>query len=132
MVELAAALTVCLLLSLGIIDISRLYGTEESLVNAVHEGAKVAAEYYNSYPGNPSGLSNYVESQIAQEGLLNENQITNLQITLKTPSPVDYPGEQIVQVSFQYQFNFDGPWSLIPGLGNPYTLPAVTSAEATR
>jgi Flp pilus assembly protein TadG len=131
-IELSFVITACLLISLGVIDITRLFGTQEALVNGVHEGAKVAAEYYNSYSGNPSGLNAMVKSAIAQEGLLNANSIQNLQISSQTPTSPDYSGEQIIQVSFQYQFSFDGPWQFVPGLTNPYTMPAVTSAEATR
>lgn len=131
-VELAFTITVCLLLCLGVLDIARLFGTAESMENAVHEGAKVAAEYYTNYGANSSGLASYVKSQIAQEGLIDANNITNMQITTQTPSPTDYPGEQIVQVTFQYRYTFYGPWGMVPGFSNPFTMPSVTSAEATR
>lgn len=130
-VELALVATVCLLLTLGVIDIARLYGTSEALTNAAHEGAKVAAEYYSNYSGNPSGLDSLVENQIVQEGILDPNSISNLQVTLQDPQTPDYPGEQIVQVSFKYKFSFFGPWRLIPGLTNPTTIGPFTSAEAT-
>ena len=74
MIELALCMSVCLLICLGIIGITRLMGTSEAMVNAVHEGAKIAAEYYSSYTNNPSGLAAYVKSEIAQEALLNSEQ----------------------------------------------------------
>lgn len=132
LVEMALVMSMFGFLILGVVDIGRLFGTNEQLTNAVHEGAKVAAEYYSSYQSNPSGLSTLVENQIVQESQLNPNNITNLQITLQNPSSPDYTGEQIVQVSFQYKFSFIGPWGLVPGLTNPMTLPPVTAAEATR
>jgi hypothetical protein len=73
-----------------------------------------------------------VKTQIVQEGLLNKNSISSLQVTSQTPDNPDYPGEQIVQVSLRYQFTFLGPWKLLPGLTNPYNMPTVTSSEATR
>ncbi len=131
-VELALVLSVLTLVVLGVVDMARLYGAEEGLTNATHEGAKIAAEYYSQYSGNQAGLVSLVKSQVVQEGLIDASNVTNLQVTLQNPSTPDYTGQQIVQVSMQYKFTFWGPWSLIPGFSNPLTLPAVTSAEATR
>jgi Flp pilus assembly protein TadG len=131
-VELALCMTFLTLMVLGAVDMARLYGTAEQVTNAAHEGAKVAAEYYDSYSSNPSGLTALVKSQIVKEGLLNSSSIVNLSISTQTPATPDYSGQQIVQVTLQYKFNFLGPWRMIPGLTNPYTMPAVTSAETTR
>lgn len=124
-------MTLFTFLLLGALDMGRLFGTEEQLTNAAREGAKVAAEYYNSYSGNMSGLNTLVLNQIAQEGLLDTGNISNLQVAVATPSPADYTGEQIVKVSFRYKFSFIGPWSLLPGVTNPWYTPTVSAAEAT-
>ncbi|HZT96575.1 MAG TPA: TadE family protein [Chloroflexota bacterium] len=132
LVELALILTVFSLLLLGAVDVARLYGTSVQVTNAAHEGAKLAAEDYSSYSGNPSGLAALVKSQVVQEGLLDPNSISDLSVTTQTPTTPDYPGEQIVQVSLRYKFTFVGPWSYVLGFSNPWTMPTVSSAEVTR
>ena len=130
-VEMCILMTLFSFLVLGCLDMGRLFGTEESLTSAAREGAKVAAEYYNSYSSNPSALNTLVKNQIVQEGLLDSNSISNLTVSVDNPTTPDYPGQQIVQVSFRYKFAFYGPWSLIPGLTNPWYTPTVYASEAT-
>src|SRR5690348_6047026 len=84
-VELALCMTFLMLMLLGAIDMARLYGTAESVTNAAHEGAKVAAEYYTADSGNPSALTTLVKSQIVQEGLLDPSKIASLTVTSQTP-----------------------------------------------
>ena len=126
MLELALIITLFSLLVLAAIDIGRLYGVNEQVTNAAHEGAKLAAQYYSPSSGytDNSTIAGYVRGQIVQEGLLDSNKITSLTVT----EPPAYTEESVVSVSVGYRFSFYGPWALFPGLSNISIFS--TSAEA--
>lgn len=119
-------LTLFSLLILGALDIGRLYGVNEQVTNAAHEGAKLAAQYYNPRSGytDNATIASFVRSQIVQEGMLDNNKIVGLTVT----EPPAYSEETVVSVTVQYRFNFYGPWSMVPGLSNVSV--SATSAEA--
>ena len=134
-IELGLIVILLCIVALGATDVARLFGADETVTNAAHEGAKLAAMDCQKYScdsgGDLSGLTSMVKNQIIQESGLDSSKLST-SVTVISPTTAAYTGEKAtIQVSVQYRFRFFGPWALLPSVGQTTTMSA-TSAEVVR
>jgi Flp pilus assembly protein TadG len=119
LVELALVLPILLLITLGVVDLTRVFGDWVALNNGVREGALWASE-----PPNYSDSTN-VRNVVLQEGPLDSSRLTFNSLTC-SPSPCA-PTSDSVTVSASYQVQLIFPF-LTDLLGNSVTMTVVTTA----
>jgi len=120
LVELALLLPVLISLSLGALDMGRLFYYDDEFQSALHE----AARYASRHPGVSTST---LQTMIQNEGNLPSGSVTSVSVAQQTGSQSGYMFEQVTGT---YNFTFITPWfQRVGSIANPLSIRTYTAAE---
>lgn len=123
LVEMALIAPVLISMSLGILDLGRLFYYDVEFQSALREAARYAAK-------NPSVSSTTLQTMIQNEGNLPSGSVGSVSIASVTGT---LGGATIEQVTATYSFTFISPWfQRVDSISNPLSIRTYTAAELTR
>jgi len=120
LVEFALLAPLLISLSLGALDMGRLFYYDDEFQSALREAARYASKH-------PSVSSTTLQTMIQNEGNLPSGSVASVSVSQQTGAQSGYKFEQVTAT---YNFTFISPWfQQVDSITNPLSIRTYTAAE---